>query len=78
MVSYEPFDSNSELWMDYLERFRTFLIANSILKEREAQVFLTNQTRVTYKLLSYMVGQPSPAKGINNLSKDVIQMFMGE
>ena len=64
--------------MDYLERFRTFLIANSISKEKEAQVFLTNLTTVTYKLLSNLAAQQSPAKGINNLSMDDIQKLMVE
>ena len=54
VASFEPFDLNSELWLDYRERFRTLLTANSIPKEKEAQVFLTNQTTVTYKLLSPM------------------------
>ena len=43
VASIETFDLNSELRLD-LERFKTFLIANSIPKEKEAQVFLTNQT----------------------------------
>ena len=78
VASFEPFDSNSELQLDYLEKFRTFLTANSIHKEKEAQVFLTNQTTVTYKLLSNLAAQQSSAKGINNLSMEDIQKFMGE
>ena len=79
VTSFKPFDSNSELLLDYLERFRTFLTANSIPKEKEAQVFLTNQTTVTYKLLlSNLAAQQSPAKGNSNLSIDDIQKFMGE
>ena len=42
VASFEPFDSTSELWLDYLERVRTFLTTNSIPREKEAQV--TNQT----------------------------------
>ena len=30
MASFQPFDSTSELWTDYLARFRTFVTANSI------------------------------------------------
>ena len=30
MASFQPFDSSSELWLGYLERFRTFFTANSI------------------------------------------------
>ena len=78
MASFKPFPSNSELWLDYLERFRTFLTANSIPKEKEAQVFLTNQTTVTYKLLNNLAAQQSPPEGINDLSMDVIHKFMGE
>ena len=78
MASFERFDSNSELWLDYLERFRTLLTANSIPREKEAQVFLTNQTTVTYKLLSNLAAQQSPAKSVNDLSIDDIQRFMGE
>ena len=38
VASFQPFDASSELWLDYLERFRTLLTANSISKEKEAQV----------------------------------------
>ena len=41
VASFEPFDSNSELWLVYLEKFWTFLTANSIHREKEAKVFLT-------------------------------------
>ena len=37
-ANFEPFDSNSELWLDYLERFRTFLTANSIPRETSSSV----------------------------------------
>ena len=36
VASFQPFDSSSELWLDYLERFRAFHTANSIPKEKEA------------------------------------------
>ena len=64
--------------MDYLERFRAFLTANFISKEKEAQMFLTNHTTVTYKLLSNLAAQQYPAKCINDLSMDDFQKFMGE
>ena len=64
--------------MDYLERFGPFLTANSSPINKEAQVFLNNQTTVTYKSLSNLVAQQSLVKGINNLSKDNPQMFMEE
>ena len=78
VASFQPIDSSSELWLDYLERFRTSLNANSIPKEKEAQVFLTNQTTVTYKLLSNLDAQQSPPIGINELRMEDIQKFMGE
>ena len=78
VASFEPFDSSSELWLDYLERFRTFLTANSIPKEKEAELFITNKTTVTYKLHSNLAAQQSPSKGINDLSMDDIQKFMGK
>ena len=39
VASFEPFDSNSELYLDYLETFRTFLTANSIPKQKELKCF---------------------------------------
>ena len=71
--SYSPFDSTSELWTDYWARFHA---ANVIPSDRVAQIFLTNQTKVTYKLLSNMASQQSPARGINELSIDAIAEFM--
>nr|CAB3263167.1 uncharacterized protein LOC104265771 [Phallusia mammillata] len=43
-----------------------------------AQVFLTNQTPVTYKLLSNLAGQSSPVKTVNDLSIKEIEGFMKE
>ena len=42
VASFQPLDSSSD---------GTFLTANSTPKEKEAQVFLTNQTTIIYKLL---------------------------
>ncbi|KAL5469019.1 hypothetical protein EMCRGX_G030194 [Ephydatia muelleri] len=67
---FSPFDSTSELWTDYWARFQTFVAANAIPGNRVAQIFVTNQTKVTYKLLSNMASQQSPAKDINELSID--------
>ena len=64
--------------MDYLERLRTFLTANSIFKEKEAQVFLTNQIMVIYKLLSNLAAQQPPNKSIDELSTEDNQKFMGK
>ena len=52
MASFQPFDSTSELWTDYLARFRTFVTANSIPDNKQAQIFLTNQSNSVYKMLS--------------------------
>lgn len=49
--TFVPFDASSELWTDYWARFLTFLGANSVPDDKAAQIFLTNQTKVTYKLL---------------------------
>ena len=38
VASFHPFDSSSELWLDYLERFRIFLTANSIPANSNLQV----------------------------------------
>ena len=52
-------------------------MANSIPKEKEAQVFLINQSIVTYKLLNNLAAQQSTPKGIIELKIDDIQEFMG-
>ncbi|KAL5479672.1 hypothetical protein EMCRGX_G023228 [Ephydatia muelleri] len=70
--SFVPFDSSSELWYDYWARFQTFAGANSVPADKTAQVFLTNQSRVTYKLLFNLTAQQSPRKDVNALSMDEI------
>ena len=67
-----------ELWRDYWARFLTFLGANSVPNEKRAQVFLTNQTRVTYKLLSNLASQQSPHTSVNDMDLDQIEAFMRE
>jgi transposase InsO family protein len=74
--SFSPFDPSTELWTDYWARFNTFVGANSIPEERKAQVFLTNQSTTTYKLLSNLAGQQTPPKDINELMIDDIMGFM--
>ena len=34
IASLQPFDSSSEMWLNYLEIYRIFLTANSIPKEK--------------------------------------------
>ena len=74
--SFVPFDTSSELWSDYWARFLTFLGANSVPDDRAAQIFLTNQSKVTYKLLGNLACQQSPSKDVNALTLDEIAAFM--
>ena len=75
---FTAFDSSSELWTDYWSRFLTFVEAHSIPKEKQAKIFLTNQTPVTYKLVDNMAKQLDPPKEINSLSLDEVSKFMEE
>ena len=50
--NFVAFVSTSELWEDYWSRFNTFVKAHAVPEERQAQVFLTNQSATIYKLLS--------------------------
>ena len=74
--SFTPFDSSNELWSDYWARFITFTGVHSIPEAKQAQVFLTNQTSVTYKLLSNYASQLTPSKNINQLSIAEIVDYM--
>ena len=49
---FQPFDASAELWKDYYVRFQTYAGVNSVPDEKVPQVFLTNQTQDTYKLLA--------------------------
>ena len=71
-----PFDPTSELWKDYLARFHTFASANSVPKEKLAQIFLTNQTTATHKLLSTLASQQAPPKMTNELTMKDITTIM--
>ena len=75
MASFQPFDSTSELWTDYLARFRTFVTAYSIPDNKQAQIFLTNQSNSVYKMLA---AQQQPVKSIHELTMNDIQTFMAE
>eukprot|EP00731_Ephydatia_muelleri_P030921 Em0022g435a len=74
--SFDAFDSTIELWDDYWARFQTFIGANSVPGEKRALVFLTNQSRVNFKLLSNLASQQSPAKDVNALTLDEIFEYM--
>ena len=78
MASFQPFDSTSELWTDYLARFRTFVTANSVPDNKQAQIFLTNQSNSVYKMLSNLAAQQQPVKSIHELTMNDIQTFMAE
>ena len=78
MASFQPFDSTSELWTDYLARFRTFVTANSIPDNKQAQIFLSNQSNSVYKMLSNLAAQQQPVKSIHELTMNDIQTFMAE
>ena len=78
MASFQPFDSASELWTDYLARFRTFVTANSIPDNKQTQIFLTNQSNSVYKMLSNLAAQQQPVKSIHELTMNDIQTFMAE
>ena len=78
MASFQPFDSTSELWTDYLARFQTFVTANSIPDNKQAQIFLTNQSNSVYKMLSNLAAQQQPVKSIHELTMNDIQTFMAE
>ena len=78
MASFQPFGSTSELWTDYLARFRTFVTANSIPDNKQAQIFLTYQSNSVYKMLSNLAAQQQPVKSIHELTMNDIQTFMAE
>ena len=41
---FEPFQPEKELFREYLKRFETHMLVNSIPEVKAAQVFLVNQT----------------------------------
>ena len=63
MASFQPFDSISE---------------NSIPDNKQAQIFLTNQSNSVYKMLSNLAAQQQPLKSIHELTMNDIQTFMAE
>ena len=64
--SFTPFEPTSELWKDYRARFDAFIGANAISQGQTAQVFLTNQSTTTYKLLCTLAEQQPPPKDVNS------------
>ena len=76
--SFSAFDPLSELWTDYWSRFQTFLEAHAVPKSRQAKVFLTNQSSVSYKLIDNMAKQLTPPRDINSLTLNEVADFMKE
>lgn len=76
VTKFEAFDSSSELWRDYLDRFKTFLEANSVSADKRSQVFLTNQSTAIYKFISNLASQQTPSKNVNDLTMEEIIKFM--
>ena len=74
--SFAPFNSTAELWTDYWARFCTFTGAHSVPEDKQAQVFLTNQSGTVYKLLVKLAAQQTPPKDINKLAMKEIVVFM--
>ena len=75
---FAAFDSTSELWLDYWSRFCTYVVASAVPEQRQAQVFLTNQTAAVYKQLANLATQQTPPKDINKLTMSGIVNFMKE
>ncbi len=76
--TFQEFDPTTELLKDYLDRFDTFIAANSISPEKAAGVFLTNQRPAIYKQLSNMAAQLGTPKHINELEMAEIVGFLKE
>ena len=76
--SFAAFDSTSELWPDYWSRFCTFVVASAVPEQRQAQVFLTNQTAAVYKQLANLAAQQTLPKDINKFTMSEIVNFMKE
>ena len=74
--SFSAFDPMSELWTDYWSRFQTFLEAHAVPESRQAKVFLSNQSAVSYKLIDNMARQLTLPQDINSLTLHDIAEFM--
>ena len=75
---FQPFNSMSDLWKDYWSHFHTFTEANSILPEKQALVFLTNQSSEVYKLIDNYASQLTDPTMANKLTMEAIQGFMSQ
>ena len=75
---FDDFDPAVELWSDYWARFETFTRANAIPDDRRAEIFLTNQSSVVYKLIMNLAQQQTPPRDINSLSMAEMAAHMAE
>ena len=74
--SFVQLDPSSEIWTYLLARFCTFVSAHSVSNDRKAQIFLTNQSSTTYKLLSNLAPKQTPPKSISKLTMTKIETYM--
>ena len=77
-TKFDEFDPAVELWSDYWARFETFTRANAIPDDRRAEIFLTNQSSVVYKLIMNLAQQQTPPRDINSLSMAEMAAHMAE
>ena len=73
---FEPFQPDAELFKDYIKRFETFLLANSVAQSKAAQVFHTNQSLKIYKTLETAASQLQPPRNINAMEYDQVVLNM--
>jgi len=76
--TFAAFDPSTELWSDYHLRFQTFVKAHSVPENKVAQIFLTNQSVATYKLLQNLSSQQQPPVSINDATMEILTGFMAE
>lgn len=76
--TFTPFEPATEMWKDYWSRFKTFVETHSISTEKEAKVFLSNQSPVVYKLISNLASQEAPSRDVNSLTLAEINVYMEE
>ena len=73
---FEPFDSTSELWLDFYDRFLIFADAHNVKDEQKTQIFLTNHSKHFYRFLGNLAKQQNPPMKVNDLTMVEIATFM--
>jgi len=76
--SFPAFEPSKELRSDYYLRFQTFVKAHSVTETKMAQVFLTNQSAETYKVLQNFIAQQPGSSNINDANLETLTKFMAE